>query len=106
MKINQILTGLFIILIISSCATKQLTEEGNNAYQEGDFKSALKAWDQVIETYESKDKKAEAVVYYKAGLAAKNLEQINKARGYLETAEILEFSSPKLYASLAEIYKT
>ncbi len=106
MKINRIIPGLIIILIINSCATKQLTDEGNTAYKEGDFKSALNAWDQVIETHESRGKKAEAVVYYKAGLAAKKLEQINKAREYLETAEILEFSSPELYASLAEIYKT
>ena len=105
MKINRIIQGLFIILIISSCATQRLTKKGETAYQAGNYEAALNAWDQAIEKLESKDKKAEASVYYKAGIAAKRLEKTNKARDYLETAEYLEYPSPKLYVTLAEIYK-
>jgi len=101
-----ILQGLLIILIMSSCATQKLTKEGKTAYQSNNYEAALNAWDQVIEKYESRGNKAEATLYYKAGLAAKKLEQTSKARKYLETAENMEFSSPKLYIALSEIYKT
>ncbi len=105
MKFNRLLQGLFIILILHSCATQKLTGEGETAYQAGDYGSALNAWDQVIEKYESKGERADAGIYYKAGLAARELDQPKKARDYLETAEYLEFSSPRLYATLAEINK-
>ena len=101
-----ILQGLFIVLIISSCATQKLTEEGKTAYQANNYEAALNAWDQVIEKQESRGNKAEATIYYKAGLAAKKMDQISKARKYLETAENMEFSSPELYIALSEIYKT
>ncbi|MFW5916739.1 MAG: tetratricopeptide repeat protein [Bacteroidota bacterium] len=106
MKLNGILQGLFIILIIQSCATKKLTEEGKTAYEAGDYESALNAWEEVIEKTESKGNKADSVIYYKAGMAAMELDELKKARDYLETAEYLEFSSPKLYATLVEINKT
>lgn len=105
MKFNRLLQGLFIILLIQSCATQKLTEEGKTAYQAGDYNSALNAWNEVIKKYESKGERADAEIYYKAGLAAKKLGQSKKARDYLETAEYLEFSSPKLYATLAKINK-
>ncbi|MGM0531478.1 MAG: tetratricopeptide repeat protein [Bacteroidota bacterium] len=105
MKLNRLLQGLFILLLIQSCATQKLTEEGEAAYQEGDYDSALDAWEEVIEKSESKKKTADTVIYYKAGLAARELEQYKKAREYLETAEYMEFSSPRLYATLAEINK-
>ncbi|MEF8846425.1 MAG: hypothetical protein V5A59_13195, partial [Bacteroidales bacterium] len=40
------------------------------------------------------------------GMAAMELDELKKARDYLETAEYLEFSSPRLYATLVEINKT
>src|SRR6056297_3877 len=96
-----ILEGLFIILIISSCATQKLRKEGESAYQANNYEAALNAWEQVIEKQENRGNKAEATVYYKAGLAAKKLEQTSKAREYLETAENIEFSSPELYIALS-----
>lgn len=101
-----ILNGVLIILIMSSCAMQKLTEEGKTAYQANNYEAALNAWDQVIEKHENRGNKAEATLYYKAGLAAKKLGQTSKARKYLETAENMEFSSPELYIALSEIYKT
>ena len=107
MKNKRILLhGLFIILIISSCATQKLTEEGKTAYQADNYEAALNAWDQVIEKQENRGNKAEATIYYKAGLAAKKMGQTSKARKYLETAENMEFLSPELYVALSKIYKT
>ncbi|MFO8233931.1 MAG: hypothetical protein R6U04_00810 [Bacteroidales bacterium] len=106
MNIKRILPGIIIIVIINSCAVKKYTEEGNDAYQAGDYDAALESLEQVIEKRESNNKKAEAEIYYKAGLSAKELDQTSKARRYLESAENLEFTSPELFASLADIYKT
>ena len=105
MKFNRLIQGLLIILIIQSCATQKLTKEGNTAYQAGDYDAALNAWEQAIEKYENKGKKAEAEIYYKAGMSAWKLEKPIKARDYLETADYLEFSSPKLYTTLVKINK-
>ncbi len=106
MKLNRLLQGLVIVLIIQSCAVNQLTEEGENAYQKGNYEAALNAWDQVIEKYESKGERADAEIYYKAGMAALKLEKPKKARNYLEKSEYLEYVSPKLYTTLAKINKT
>jgi tetratricopeptide (TPR) repeat protein len=105
MKINRLLQGLIIILIIQSCAINQLTNEGESAYQKGNYSAALNAWDQVIEEYESKGERAAGEIYYKAGMAARKLEKPKKARNYLQKAEYLEYPSPKLYTTLAEINK-
>jgi hypothetical protein len=106
MKLNRIIQGLLVIVILQSCATKRLTEEGNSAYNEGNYESALEKWEQVIDKRESMNKKADAEIYFKAGLAAHKLDQTAKASEYLESAEYLEFNSPRLYATLAKIYKT
>ena len=106
MKFKRIIQGLFIILIIHSCTTQKLIEKGQTAYEEDKYEAALQAWDQVVEKYENKGKKADAGIYYKAGLAACELELTEKALDYLETAQYLEYPSPKLYTTLAKISKS
>ena len=103
MKFTSIIQLLFIVLIIQGCATRQLTQEGQSAYEAGNYEAALQAYDQVIEKSESQGETAEAKVYYKAGMAAWQLKQTDKALEYLERAEYLEYPSPKLYLTLAEI---
>jgi len=106
MKINRIIQGLLIILIAQSCATKKLTQEGTKAYEKGAYDTALTALGQVIEKHESKDEVAQPEIYYKAGMAAMNLENYKKASEYLERAEYLKYNPSILYVSLAKIYKT
>ena len=103
MKFTSILQLLFIVLIIQGCATRQLTREGQSAYEAGNYEEALQAYDQVIEKSESQGETAEATVYYKAGMAAWQLKQTDKALEYLERSEYLEYPSPNLYLTLAEI---
>lgn len=105
MKISRILQVLLITSIITSCATTKLTEEGEIAYQEKNYKAALESLEKVIESKESRGKKAKGTVYFKAGKSALELEQTDKARKYLELAEQTEYESPELYASLAKVYK-
>jgi tetratricopeptide (TPR) repeat protein len=104
MKFRLIIRGLFIIFIIQGCATTEKpAKKGQNAYQAGNYKEALKVWDQTIEEIESKGERADASVYYKAGVAAWKLEQTDKALGYMEKAKYLEYDSPKLYLTFARI---
>ena len=105
MKVTRIIPTLIVILLLSSCATQKLIEDGNTAYDDGNYESALNSLEQVIEKRESAGRKAEGEVYYKAGKAAMKLGQSDKARTYLESAEETEYASPGLYASLAKIYK-
>ncbi|MFP4023389.1 MAG: tetratricopeptide repeat protein [Thiohalospira sp.] len=105
MKILRILQVLLITLIITSCATTKLTEEGEVAYQEENYKASLETLEQVIESKESRGKKAKGTTYFKAGKSALELEQTDKAQKYLESAELTEYESPELYASLAKVYK-
>ncbi len=104
MRLNKLLPGLTLLFIIHSCATQQLINEGNTAYQEGNYDSALTAWDQAIEIYQEKGKKADAAVYFNAGQAAMEVEQYERAGKYLSVADYLQYDDPELYTLQAEIY--
>jgi hypothetical protein len=106
MKISTFIQGLILVLLLQSCATTQLTNEGELAYQANNYEDALASWEKIIESKESAGKKAKGPIYFKSGMAALNLKQDDKARKYLESAKEVDFSSPELYASLASIYKT
>lgn len=105
MRISDIFRLIIIILIFHSCASSKFIEEGNTAYKSQNYEEALKSYDQLIESLESNGKKAKAPVYYNAGISALQLEQIDKALKYLESAKELQYSSPEMYESLAKIYK-
>lgn len=105
MKISTLIKGLILIILIQSCATTQLTKEGEIAYQKEDYKAALTSWEIIINSKESAGRKAKASVYFKSGISALNLNQDDKAVKYLESARELGFSSPEMYESLAKVYK-
>jgi len=105
MKLSNILRLLLIAIILQSCAASKLTQEGNTAFNDDNFEDALDKYDQIIESAENSGKKAKAPVYEKAGIAALELKQNDKARKYLESARGLQYSTPELYSSLAKVYK-
>jgi len=105
MKRTKLLQLLTITLIITSCATTQLIEQGEKAFEQENYSETLQSLEQVIESKENRGKNAKGTVYFKAGKSALELEQIDKARIYLESAEQNEYESPELYASLAKVYK-
>lgn len=106
MRFTSIIQVLFIFLIIQGCAIQQLTNEGQSAYEKGHYESALHQFEQVIEKNKSKGDRANAEIYYKAGMSAWQLDQTQKAIRYLERAEYLEYPSPKLYITLARAAKS
>ena len=109
MKFSTLIQGLIFILLIQSCAsslnTTKLSDDVEAAYQAGNYEAVLQSLDPIIESRESKGKKAKALVYVKAGISALELKQDDKARKYLESAKELGYSSPEMYASLAKVYK-
>lgn len=105
MKISTILKLFILAIIIQSCASSKFIEEGNTAFNSQNYEEALKSYDQLIESLESNGKKAKAPVYVNAGISALQLEQIEKAQKYLESAKELQYSSPEMYESLAKVYR-
>lgn len=106
MKLSNILKLFIIVIVLHSCASTKLTEEGNLAYVAKNYEEALAKYDQIITSAENTGKKAKAPVYLNAGISALELKQTDKARKYLESARGLQFSTPELYSSLAKIYRT
>ncbi|MEE4198148.1 MAG: hypothetical protein V2I54_10925 [Bacteroidales bacterium] len=105
MKLIRFLQTLTLLLIITSCTTKQLTEQGEQAFKQQNYAETLQSLEKVIASKENRGKKAQGAVYYQAGISALELEQIDKARNYLESAQQVEYQSPELYTSLAKVYK-
>jgi tetratricopeptide (TPR) repeat protein len=103
MQCKTILQGLSILMIIQACATQDVTNKGQKAYQAGNYEAALHTWDQMIEKHVSKGNMADSAIYFKAGMAASKLNQPNKAIRYLEKAQYLEYPSPQLYITLSKI---
>jgi len=107
MRISRIIKVLIIIFIIQSCTSSvnitQLTDEGEKAYQAGNYEAALTSWEKIIE---NKGKKTKGEIYVSAGKSALALNQAEKARTYLETARQNQYSSPELYEYLAKVYKS
>lgn len=105
MKFSKFILVSVIILLMQSCASMKLTSEGNAAYEKGDYKNVLLNLEQVINSKESSSKKAKGEVYEQAGIAAFELNNIEKAQKYLETAKDIAYSSEPMYATLAKVYK-
>lgn len=105
MKISKLIQVLVIIIIVQSCASTKLADEGQLAYQAKNYEAALTNWEQIIESKESAGKKAKGDLYFKSGIAALKTDQIEKARKYLESAKEVGYTSAELYSSLANVYK-
>lgn len=105
MRVYKLLAGVLLLILMQSCTTMQLTNQGEKAFQSGDYTAALEAWEQVINGYESQAQSAEGEIYFKAGMAAYELDQTDKAQKYLEVARFQKYPSPKVYTTLATIYR-
>ncbi|MGM0567578.1 MAG: tetratricopeptide repeat protein [Bacteroidota bacterium] len=105
MYINRIIAILITLMVVQSCATSKLTEEGETAYQEGNYEAALSKWEQHINEKEQELKTVDSSIYFKAGKAAWELDQSDKAQDYLESADNTGYASPELYLLLSRINK-
>lgn len=101
----KIVLGLLGLVIVQSCSTTSLVDEGKTAYKEGDYKTALTKWEKTIEETEQQGKKVDSSLYYKAGNAALELGKQEKARKYYQWADDGGYSSPEMYLWLSGKYK-
>lgn len=100
MKLRNILIAAVIMVAIFSCATTSLLDKGNAAYQQGDYALALQTLEQIIDQGINSGTIADSAVYFKAGMAAQNLGQQQKAENYLKTAFDQGFADEELFISL------
>lgn len=91
-------------MIVHSCTTTKLAEEGETAYQAGNYQAALAQLEQHINEKEKQLKTVDSSIYFKAGKAAWELDKSDKARDYLESADNTGYTSPELYLLLSQIY--
>jgi tetratricopeptide (TPR) repeat protein len=105
MNINRILSGFVVVIILHACTTTKFIEQGKTAYQEGNYASALHAFEQVIQENEHKGKPVDSALYYQAGLSAWKLGQKDQAKQYLQSADDAGYTSPQLYILLSGMYK-
>lgn len=105
MYINRITAILIALIFMHSCTTTKLTEEGETAYQEGNYQDALDKWEQHIDEKEQELETVDSSIYFKAGKAAWELDKKEKAIDYLESADNNGYASKELYILLSQRYK-
>lgn len=106
MKIFRFTQFLLVMILVHSCVSTKFADEGNLAYESGNYEGALQAWDKVMMDYANKGTVEDTAIYYKAGQAALHLDQTDKALTYFKAAQNMQYKSPVLYATLASIYKS
>jgi tetratricopeptide (TPR) repeat protein len=105
-NINRLIIIIVGLLLLQACTSTKFIEEGNTAMQAGDYNAALQAYQEQIIKYASSGKVSDTTVYCKAGIAALQLEQRDKALKFFEAAEDMGYSSPEMLAAMAKIYRT
>ncbi|MFW5974589.1 MAG: tetratricopeptide repeat protein [Bacteroidota bacterium] len=105
MYINRIIFGLLVLILVQSCSTTSVIDEGESAYQEGNYEKALSKWEDHIKEKEQNLKSVDSSIYFKAGMAARELDMSEKALDYFESADNAGYASPELYLMLSQMYK-
>ena len=109
MKIFNILTLFVLIGLFASCSgSKQISttiQNGETAYQSGNYDDALQHFESVIAYYKQNDRSKECPVYAEAADAAKHLGQTEIAINYLKQDQYSNFVSADTYYNLALLYQ-
>lgn len=109
MKIyNLLIFSLLTSLILSCSSGKQITstiQQGQMAYQSGNYETALKSYEDVIAYYDQNDQSKECPVYFEAADAAIQLGQKEKAIDYLKKDQYSNHVYPETYYALAGLYR-
>ncbi|HOP04366.1 MAG TPA: hypothetical protein PL017_07820 [Tenuifilaceae bacterium] len=104
----KVFTILFVVVVSSCGAPKQiqnLSLEAKQANDSKEYAKALEAYDQVIEYYSGKNKVADGAIYEGAGIAAYETGDVKKSIEYLEQAKQTPTHGEKTISTLALAYK-
>lgn len=101
-----VLLGIVVLLIACSTGSKitKVTGEAETAYQKGNYEDALASYEVVIMDYEKQGIPQKCPVYGKAGIAAMELGNKEKAIDYLVKDTGTPSVSASTYATLAKYY--
>ncbi|MGE0078513.1 MAG: tetratricopeptide repeat protein [Bacteroidales bacterium] len=101
--------AIILLLILSGCAAskqaKQLNNDANSALANGDYEKALASYESIIASNKANNKETPGSIYNYAGIAAWNLQQVDKSLDYLETAKKLSASTDETFSTAAKAYK-
>lgn len=105
---NLLILFVLTSFLISCSGGKQISttiQEGQTAYQSGQYESALKHYEEVIAYYNQNDNSKECPVYFEAADAAIQLGQKDKAIDYLKKDQYSNHINPETYYALADLYR-
>lgn len=109
MRVFNLLVLLGLIAFFVSCSGgKQISSNINNgelAYQSGDYEKALAQFEEVINYYVQNDQQKECPVYGEAANAAIQLGNKEKAIDYLKKDQYSVHTTANTYYTLAGLYR-
>ncbi len=95
--------------VILSCSSgKQITstiQEGQTAYQSGQYENALKYYEEVIAYYDQNNQPKECPVYYEAAMASLELMRKEQAIDFFKIDQYSNHTNPETYIELAKLYR-
>ncbi len=100
---------IFFIAMMWGCSTgtkvASVKETADQAFDNANYTAALAGYEQIIREFETEGRTDECPVYGKAGLAAMETGNINKALDYLQMDIYTAFATAETYRGLAGGYR-
>ncbi len=100
---------LLIVLMIAGCGTTSkvadLKANADQAFAAKNYTTALIGYEQIIKSYQDEGRTDECPAYGKAGLAAMQTGNVNKALDYLQMDTYTPYVSGETYFGLAKGYR-
>ena len=106
---QNILIWTVLLAILTACSTGSKIESARQtaeqAFENGNYAVALTAYEKVIAEYKAEGRTAECPVYGKAGRAAMETGDVDKALDYLQMDTYTPYVSAETYRSQARGYR-
>ncbi|NBC81939.1 MAG: hypothetical protein GVY19_01020 [Bacteroidetes bacterium] len=97
---------LVAIIAVSGCVSmkiNKLSEQGQTAFQNNQYKEALSHYNEMISLAEGKDPKTEGKAHGEAGKAAYALNRFEDAISHFEKAAYLNYINEAMYVSFVQV---
>lgn len=106
---RNILIWAVLLAILSACSTggkiASIKQTADQAFENGNYDAALAEYEKIIANYKAEGRTAECPVYGKAGRAAMETGNVNKALDYLQMDTYTPHVSAITYWALASGYR-
>ncbi len=97
------------IIIVNGCASighmAKLSEEADQAFKAGDYERALTVYQELIDAERSQDRSVEGIFYQRAGIAAYETGNTDRAIEYMEYARHTDAADANTFSILAKSYR-